>query len=180
MGLEVIWYTRVVKNGYFFWISKCLWCQKLSLGSLLKKKFFEKIFKTRRPPLDQNFAPTIEISIFENFQNYRRKFFNSSFEIFWNWNFMLKNIKTEHFLIKLISDEIWRPKITDNSFIKKCPVLMLFSIKFPIKWAINELSTIILKIFKNGNFNGGSKSKFKACRQKKIFFSNKNSGTAFL
>ena len=36
---------------------------------------------------------------------------------------------------------------------KKRPVLMFFSMKFPIEWAINKLSTIILKIFENGNFN---------------------------
>ena len=45
------------------------------------------------------------------------------------------------------------------TFIKNCSVLKFFSIKFPIKWAIDEISTIILKIFKNLIFNGRSKWK---------------------
>ena len=75
-------------------------------------------------------------------------------------NFILKNIKTGHFLIKSICEEIWRNNnkkqctvaflklcyISSHvTFIKKCAVLKFFSIKFPIEWAICELSTPILK-----------------------------------
>ena len=85
-------------------------------------------------------------------------------------NFILKNFNSEHFLIKLISDEIWLyihiwRHVTsynfvwsyissDISFIKKCSELKFFSMKFPIEWAISELSTIILKICNKWHFNG--------------------------
>ena len=71
-------------------------------------------------------------------------------------NFILKNFNSEHFLIKLISYEIWRlielydvmwrhiriwrHISSDISFIEKWSELKFFSIKFPIEWAIGELS----------------------------------------
>ena len=51
-------------------------------------------------------TPPIEISIFEKFQNYRRKFVNSSFD--WLRVLYSKNIKTGQFLIKLTCDEALR------------------------------------------------------------------------
>ena len=50
---------------------------------------------------------------------------------------------------------------------QKRPVLMFFSIKFTIEWAINEASTIILKFFKNWIFNGRLESKVPLCRSKR-------------
>ena len=44
-------------------------------------------------------------------------------------------------------------------FIKKCPVITFFSMKFPIEWAIWQLSTIILKFFEKKIFNGEEFSK---------------------
>ena len=83
-------------------------------------------------------------------------------------NFILKSFKSEHFLIKGISYEIWRLiKLydvmyrniriwrhisSDISFIEKCSAVKFFSIKFPIEWAIGELSTIILKFCKKITF----------------------------
>ena len=49
--------------------------------------------------------------------------------------------------------DIWRHISSHVIFIKKCSVLMFFSIKFPIEWAINELSTIILKFLRRIKFN---------------------------
>ena len=77
-------------------------------------------------------------------------------------NFILKRVNTGHFLIKLKCEEIWRHIniwrhrmgpwrhiYSTVGWIKKCPVLMFFGIKLPIDWALNEVSMIILKIFKN-------------------------------
>ena len=52
-------------------VAKCLGCQKLSLRSLLTKKnfFWKKCSKSGDPLCGRNFAPPIEISIFENFKN---------------------------------------------------------------------------------------------------------------
>ena len=76
--------------------------------------------------------------------------------------FILKNFSSEHFLIKLISYEIWRlievydvmwRHIRIWRFIEKWSELKFFSIKFPIEWAIGELSTIILKLCKKMVFS---------------------------
>ena len=55
-----------------------------------RKKLFEKSSKLGLPLGGQNFAPPIEISIFDNFQNYRRKFIR--FEILY-----LKKLKLDIF-----------------------------------------------------------------------------------
>ena len=56
------------------------------------------------------------------------------------------------------------------TFLKKCPVLKFFSIKFPIEWAIVELSTMILKICKKWHFNGKLKIKIVFAPIEKIKF----------
>ena len=67
-------------------------------------------------------------------------------------NFILKNIKTGHFSIQPTGAEIWRHApilwrhISSNvCFIKKCPILMFFTIKFPIEWDMNKISKFFLK-----------------------------------
>ena len=98
---------RVCKNGYFFWISKSLWRQKLSLGSLLTKKiFFWKMFKTRRLLWGRNFAPPIAKKL--TFLKIFKIIVESLLIAHLIGNFILKNINTGHVLIKLISDEICR------------------------------------------------------------------------
>ena len=84
-------------------------------------------------------------------------------------NFILKSIKTGYYLINLSCEEIWRNIDIWRHRIRRCrhifspiswkkyQVLMFFSIKFTIDRAINKLSTIILKTFKNWSFNGRSK-----------------------
>ena len=91
------------------------------------------------------------MSLWANFQNHCRQFPNSSFDR----KFYTEKLFNRTFLMKWACDEIWRHKITKNvHFIKKCPVITFFSIKFPIEWAIWQLSTIILKFFEK-NFQWG-------------------------
>ena len=60
---------------------------------------------------------------------------------------------TVHFIqFTMVFFEISRHISSHVTFIKKCSVLKFFSIKFPIEWAINEVSTIILKTFKKWHF----------------------------
>ena len=90
-------------------------------------------------------------------------------------NFILKNFNSEHFLIKLISDEIyyhiklyevtwrhiwiWHHISPDISFIKKCSELKFFNMKFQIEWAICRISTIILQIHEKCHFTWKCKIK---------------------
>ena len=101
-------------------------------------------------------------------------------------NFILKNFNSEHFLIKLISYEIWRLiKLydvmwrhrwiwrhisSDITFIKKCSEVKFFSIEFPIEWAIGELSTIILQIREKWHFVRKCKIKIAFAPIEKIDF----------
>ena len=71
---------------------------------------------------------------------------------------------------------IWRHISSHVSFIEKCPVLIIFRIKFTNELPINKLASMILKILKNGNFHGGSKSK----RTKKQLFRSKKFGLLYV
>ena len=77
-------YQGVQKWVLFLNIKKLVAPKAVTRITFDKKNFFLK--KCSKPGdllWGQNFAPPIEISIFENFQNYRRKFVNSSFD----WKF---------------------------------------------------------------------------------------------
>ena len=117
-----------------------------------KKKIFEKKYF-----FEYRFWSTIKIAIFKSFQNYRWKFFNSWF----CWKFYTEKHKTG-LLKKLIFKDmwchihIWRHKMSIKwdvtsylltfSFIENA---LYHHFKYEIEWAINKLSTMILKIFKN-------------------------------
>ena len=89
------WMTvKVGKNGYFFWISKCFGCQKLSLGSLLTKKkiFLKKCLKPREPLWGQISSLPLKFPFLKIF-----KIIVESLLIAHSiGNFILKNINTGH------------------------------------------------------------------------------------
>ena len=121
------------------------------------------------------------MSFFENYQNYRKNFFNSSFDS----KFYTGNINTGHPFTKLTCEEIWCQmriwrKLGSWHHIsvtvgctEKYPVLIFICVKFPIQWAIHEVSIIILKFFKNWIFNGSAKIKSALVLIKKSKFSKK-------
>ena len=76
--------------GIKYGIKEKLVTNYVTRGTLNRKKLKKKSFKLDLPLGGQNFAPPIEISIFDNFQNYRRKFIR--FEILY-----LKKLKLDIF-----------------------------------------------------------------------------------
>ena len=87
-------------------VTKCLGCQKLSLGSLLTKKNF--FWKNVQNPATYSGVEISRLPLKFPFLKIFKIIVESSLIAHLIGNFILKNIKTGHFLIKLISDEICR------------------------------------------------------------------------
>ena len=75
------------------------------------------------------------------------------------------------YINKMTNDVILSPTC---SLYHKCPVLKFFSIKFPIEWAIWELSTIIFKFFKKKKIWGRISGNRGAVREISTDFQSEN------
>ena len=139
--------------------------QNLILLSFVSSKPFSDGKSVEISRTGPRFSKTIPhwIFFFEKFQNYRRELANSSFdrkfhtEKLYNGTFFDKInmwgdmasyvILFMYDVTKSLKIIKWRHIFSHVHFMKKCPVIKFFRMKFRVEWAIWEVSTIILKIF---------------------------------
>ena len=144
MKIRCVWVTILLFLGKLYWVKAKSVNSSITRNAV--KFIIEKINFFDRCEGNSDFEFSVEVSFLANFQKQR---------LILKYDVRKSHMKSYFFRYQ---------------FYEKFSELKFFSIKFPIEWAIGELSRIILKFCKKWHFNGKFKIKIAFAPIEKIDF----------